>query len=278
MRIGGRIFEKPTSPEHWVKLHRDAGYRAAYCPVNPADADAEIAAYAAAAVEHDLPIAETGAWSNPISPDPDQRAKAIDKCVAMLSLAERLGARCCVNIAGSMDPHDWHGHHAGNYTPDCFDRIVRTVQNIIDQVRPTRTFYTLEMMSWCPPDSAASYLELIAAIDRDAFAVHFDPVNLINTPRRFYDNASVMSEVIDTLGHRIKSVHIKDVTLHQKQLVHLDECRPGTGGLDYVALFRGLSKLDPDLPVMLEHLPDATQYQLAADHLRAVAAQHGFTL
>jgi len=278
MRLGGKVFDKPESPEHWVALHRAAGWRAAYCPVWPSDSDADVAAYAAASIEHDLPIAETSAWSNPISPDPEQRAKAIDKCIAMLDLAERVGARCCVNLSGSMNPDDWHGPHADNYSAACFDRIVRTVQDIIDQAKPTRTFYTLEMMNWALPDSPASYLELIKAIDRPQFAVHFDPVNLINTPRRYFDNASLVREVVAELGPRIKSVHLKDVVLRPTQLVHLDECRPGEGGLDYAALFGALDGLDMDLPLMLEHLPDAEEYRLAAEHVRGVAAGLGLAV
>jgi len=278
MRLGGPIYADIDSPEQWAARYREAGYRAAYCPLGPDAPDADVAAYRQAAAAHDLVIAETGAWSNPISPDPDQRAAALDKCIAMLALADRIGARCCVNLAGSMSTENWHGPHADNYRPAAFDRIVETVQHIIDQARPTRACYTLEMMSWCPPDSAESYLKLIDAIDRDRFAVHFDPVNLINSPRRYYANGEVIRDVVAQLGPWIKSVHVKDVTLTPKQLVHLDECRPGTGALEYRALFEALDELDADLPLMLEHLPDAEQYALAAAHLQQTAREGGWTL
>ena len=53
--------------------------------------------------------------------------------------------------------------------------VETTVREIIDAVRPTRAFYTLEPMPWAYPDSVDSYLRLIAAIDRRAFGVHLDP-------------------------------------------------------------------------------------------------------
>ena len=62
--------------------------------------------------------------------------------------------------------------------------IVQTVREIIDAVKPVRTFYTLETMPWMYPDSAHSYLELIRAIDRERFAVHLDVVNLVCSPQR----------------------------------------------------------------------------------------------
>jgi hypothetical protein len=49
-------------------------------------------------------IAEVGTWSNPISPNEKQRNAAIKKCRDQLALAERIGASCCVNIAGSCNP------------------------------------------------------------------------------------------------------------------------------------------------------------------------------
>ena len=53
--------------------------------------------------------------------------------------------------------------------------------------------------------------------------------------------------------------------------VHLDETRPGCGGLDYPVYLRELAKLDPEIPLMLEHLPNEEEYRMAADHLRSVA-------
>jgi len=59
----------------------------------------------------------------------------------------------------------------------------------------TRTVYTLETMPWMYPDSADSYLALLRAIDRPgAFGVHLDPVNLVNSPERFFRNADLLRD------------------------------------------------------------------------------------
>ena len=271
MRLGGPLFDKHASPSAWVDVVRRMGYRSALCPVAADADDATIAAYRQAADEADIVIAEVGAWSNPISPDETVRDAAIDKNIAQLALADRIGARCCVNIPGSCNAEQWNGPHAGNYRRQTFERIVETVRHIIDAVRPTRTHYALEMMSWGIPDSAEQYLELIAAIDRPAFAAHLDPVNLLNCPRRVFENTALLEHTIRTLAPHIRSAHAKDVTLAGRHLVHIDECRPGTGVLDYPTYLRELAKLDPHTPLILEHLPDAEQYRLAAEHLRGVA-------
>jgi sugar phosphate isomerase/epimerase len=52
-------------------------------------------------------------------------------------------------------------------------------------------------------------------------------------------------------------------------VVHINETRPGLGCLDYPVLIRALNRLDPDMPLMMEHLENNSEYQLAAEYIRA---------
>ena len=54
--------------------------------------------------------------------------------------------------------------------------------------------------------------------------------------------------------------------------------RHGPGYLDYKTYLRELAKLEPDVPLMVEHLPNAEEYTLAANHRRALAKQIGMAL
>lgn len=277
LRFGAPIFQSYAGPAEWVAAVQAKGYTAAYCPVKT-DADPGlIGAYRQAAQEADIVIAEVGAWSNPLSPDPTERAAALEKCKSSLRLAERIGARCCVNIAGSRG-RKWDGPDSADLTEETFALIVSTVQEIIDAVQPKQTVYSLEAMPWMYPDSVESYQRLIDAIDRPGFGVHFDPVNLVNSPRRYFQNAALIQKFVAALGPAIRSVHLKDTRLDQRLTVHLDEVRPGLGNLDIRTLLRELNQLAPDLPVMLEHLPNEAEYDLAAAHVRGVAQSEGIAL
>jgi len=277
MRLGGPLFEKHTDPVGWIAALKAAGYRAALCPVESDAEDAAVRAYAQAAADADIVIAEVGAWSNPLSPDEAVRRKALAKCKEQLALADRIGARCCVNIAGSRG-EKWDGPHPDDLTAETFDMIVETVRDIIDEVEPTRSYYTLEPMPWMYPDSPDSYLDLLRAVDRKAFAVHLDPVNIVSSPQRFFNNAVLIRECFAKLGSHIRSCHAKDISLADKLTVHLDEVRPGLGGLDYRTFLEELAKLDRDMPLMIEHLPAQAEYELAAAHIRSVAADLGIPL
>lgn len=275
MRLGGPVFEKFTTPREWTDAVHRLGYGAAYSPVG-LDAPAEVVrAYAHAAAAEDIVIAEVGAWCNPLSPDAAERAAALARCKRALALADGLGARCAVNIAGSRGAK-WDGPCALDYAPETFDMIVATVQEIIDSVRPDRTFYTLEPMPWMWPDSLESYVRLREAIDRPHFAVHFDPVNMLNSPARFFGHVEVIREFVDVLGPQICAVHIKDMVLHGTLTVHLEEVRPGLGTLDFAAMLGELARLAPDVPVLVEHLPGEAEYAAAVAYVRAVAARAGF--
>jgi len=275
LRLGGPVFGNPKSPDDWIAALKALGYRAAYCPVDAKAASDVVKAYEDAAKKADIAIAEVGAWgNNPISPDEKTRKESIANCQQQLSLAESIGARCCVNVSGSRNPKSWAGQHPNNLKDETFDMIVESVRLIIDGVKPTRTFYTLETGMWWYPISADSYLRLIKAIDRKQLGVHLDPTNLIYSPPLYYSNGLVISECFEKLGPLIKSCHAKDVKLGDAALAHLDEIRPGLGGLDYRTFLKELSKY-PDTPLMIEHLKDAEEYRQAAEHIRGVAKEVG---
>jgi sugar phosphate isomerase/epimerase len=275
IRLGGPVFEKFNTPEEWIQLHKKLGYKAAYCPLNP-DADEKlIRAFREEAIKNNIIIAEVGAWSNPVSPDAETAKKAIAKCVEALVLADKINARCCVNISGSRNPKEWDGPHPENLTSATFDLIVETTRKIIDSANPTRTFFTLEPMPWAYPDSVDSYLRLIKAIDRKRFAVHFDPVNLVTSPQILYKNGEMIRNAIKKLGSYIKSCHAKDIIIREDAAqTQLEEVRPGLGLLDYKTLLTELKKL-PEVPLMIEHLNTAEEYKKSADYIRSTGATLG---
>lgn len=278
VRLGAQLFDPYSDPDEWIRLLKAAGYRAAYCPVGSDADDQEIRSYEEAARKNDVVISEVGAWSNTLSPDPEEVKESISKCVNGLQLADRIGAQCCVNISGSRNQEHWAGPHKDNLSDEVFDMVVENTRKIIDEVKPTRSFFALEAMPWAFPDSAETYLQLLKAIDRPRFGVHLDPVNMIRSPREYYNNGALIKEMFEKLGPFIKSCHAKDITLREDNYIpQMDEVRAGLGTLDYASFLKQLSKLK-DIPLMMEHLNTAEEYTLAADHIRSVARSNGISI
>ncbi|MDX1285493.1 MAG: TIM barrel protein, partial [Draconibacterium sp.] len=218
VRLGGPIYKKYNSPDEWISAFKEVNYTAAQCPVKSGADSHEIEAYKGAAKKADIIIAEVGAWSNPIDPDTEKAKAAIQKNIDSLQLADEIGANCCVNISGSRNPEKWAGPHKDNLTPATFDLIVETTRKIIDAVKPKNTFYTLETMPWSYPNSVDSYEKLVKAIDRKAFAVHFDPVNLVTGVEVYFKNGEMIKEAFQKLGKYMRSCHAKDTLLLEDKL------------------------------------------------------------
>jgi sugar phosphate isomerase/epimerase len=275
MRLSAPLPRTFDSPEGWIELLRERGFRTAYWPLGDHAPLDEADAYAAAAEAAGISIAEVGAWhANPLSRDDRTRAEGRARCQERLALADRINARCCVNISGSFS-EVWDGPHPDSLSADTFALIVDSVREIIDAVAPERTYYTLEPMPYLLPDSPDSYLELLRAVDRDRFAVHLDPVNMINTPAKLYDHAAFIRECIDKLGPHVRAVHAKDMTITSALTLDMPERRPGLGDIDFRAFLTEVQRLDPDTPLLVEHLESDEEYVAAVAHVRAVADELG---
>ena len=275
LRLGGPLFDVGNDPEEIAQAHRRLGYRAAYCPnVSLGESD-RIQAFRDAFARHDVVVAEVGRWVNLMDADPGRRAANLKLVTDGLALAEAIGARCCVDIAGSLNPTVWYGPHPENLSPRFFDAAVENARKIIDAVRPKQAKFCYEMMGWALPDSVESYRRLIKAVDRKEFGVHLDPCNLVNSPERFYRNAELLEDCFDRLGKWIVSCHSKDLKWEVEMNVHFVEVRPGSGSMNYRTYLRRLNALPQRPPLMLEHLANAAEYDAARKHLLALGAEIG---
>lgn len=272
LRLGANL-PNTSSPEEWIEINRKLGYSAAYCPINNDAPDLVVRAYEDAAKKAGLIISEVGAWSNPISPNEKQQKDAFNYCCKQLDLADRIGARVCVNIAGSRNAKKWDGPDKDNFTKDTFDMIVEVTRKIIDTVKPTRTYFALETMPWIVPDTVDSYFDLLKSIKRERFGVHFDPTNLIMSPRRYYNTREIIKYGFKKLGKHIKSCHAKDIIIltdSWRTQACFEETLPGTGALDYAVFLTELTKFE-DIPLMIEHLKSQDEFINAANNIRRIA-------
>jgi sugar phosphate isomerase/epimerase len=275
IRMGGPIFGSHPDPDDLARAHRELGYRAAYCPGVDLNDSARIRDISRAFAKHDVVIAEVGRWVNLLDADPAKRAANLKTVTDGLALAEAIGARCCVDIAGSFSHTSWFGPDPKNLSKEFFDAAVENARTIIDAVKPSRAKFTYEVMGWALPDSPDSYLAMIKAIDRPAFGVHLDPCNLVNSPTKYYRNAELLDECFDKLGPWIVSCHAKDLTWDVEMNVHFREVPLGTGTIDYTRYLRRLAALPGDATLMIEHMKDKAEYDRCRGFLQSEGKRLG---
>ena len=275
IRLGGPVFEKSKEPGALALAHRKLGYRAAYCPPVSLDQADAIRDFAAAYAKHDVVIAEVGRWCNMMDADAAKRAENIKKVTDGLALAEALGARCCVDIAGSFNEKVWYGPHPKNLAAEYFDAAVENARKIIDAVQPRRAKFCYEMMGWALPDTPDAYLRLLKAIERPAFGVHLDVCNAVNGPEKFYGNAALIDECFDKLGPHIVSCHAKDLTWDIEMNVHFREVVLGKGEIDYTTYLKRLAALPRDVPLMIEHMKGPEEYDASRQYVFGIGKKIG---
>lgn len=131
-------------------------------------------------------------------------------------------------------------------------------------------------MPYMLPDSPETYLELARAVDRPGFGFHMDAVNLLNSPRRYFGNREFVSHCFSLLGNRVKSCHLKDTRMEPSALtVTIRECVFGEGGFDMLHYIRTAEAVDPEMPMIIEHLPTYEAYDRAVAHVRMLTEADG---
>jgi len=275
LRLGAPLSAPSDDPDALARAHRTKGYRAAYCPKVPLTDRERLRATEQAFAREGVVIAEVGRWVNLLDPDAEKRRQNLATVTEGLALAEEVGARCCVDIAGSFNPASWFGPHPDNLTPRFLEAAVENARAILDAVKPRRTTFCYEMMAWSLPDSPDACLQMVKAVDRKAFSVHLDPCNLVNSPARYYAASDLIRECYRKLGPLVSSVHAKDLTWDVEMAVHFREVRIGLGSIDYGVLLAEHARYAPEAPLMLEHLKEEAEYDAARDQVLAAGQRVG---
>ncbi len=259
MRLGISSPLAHQTAEEWAINQVKLGCRSVVFPVQSGEPEDRILEYKKVAEKYDLLIAEVGIWRNALSQDPEERSKNMDYSVKQLRLADFLGARCAVNVAGAFGER-WDGHYRENFSKEARKKTIQMIREIIDRADVKHTYFTLEPMPWMVPTGPKDYLQLLEEVGRDRFAVHMDIINMINSADRYFHPEEFIDECADLLGSRIRSCHIKDVHLKEEFTFQLEECPPGEGEFPLRYYAEKIDSLDKDMPVILEHLDTDAQY------------------
>ena len=213
MKIGLSVPLAHETPQQWAKKHRELGCGSVVFPVNCEASPETIDAYRKAAEQEGLIIAEVGIWKNVLAVDNREREEAVAYSINQLKMADKIGAKCCVNIVGTPHGPIWDGGYPGNFSKETWKMAVDSIQHIIDEANPVNTKFSIEPMPWMIPTGPDEYLRLIGDVDREAFGVHMDLINMVNCPQRYFFAEEFMEECFSKLKGRILSCHIKDVLL-----------------------------------------------------------------
>src|SRR5437870_11715421 len=135
IRMRAPIFLKSDDPRELAREHRRLGYSAAYCPrIATVENSALLAEIRKSFAAENVVIAEVGAWVNMLDPDSEKRRANLNYVIERMALAEAVGARCCVDYAGSFNPKIPWGPDPRTLSDQFFDGTGENCRKIIDEI------------------------------------------------------------------------------------------------------------------------------------------------
>jgi sugar phosphate isomerase/epimerase len=163
-------------------------------------------------------------------PDPDERARQVERQKRAIDLATRLGTRFCRTLSGQNRP--------GLSRQDGVAWTVDGLRRSLEYAERRNVILCLENHfkdgTWQYPEFAqpeAIFLEILGLVDSPHLGVQYDPSNALVGG---YDPVAFLEKVVA----RVVTMHASDRFMANGVLVHGET---GKGRIDYDAIFRILS-------------------------------------
>ncbi len=218
----------------------------------------------------------TGYNPNMVHPDDSLREEELARLRRALHAAAALGADMVISGCGSLHPGFFYGPAAANHLPETRERLIDSLRRAAAWAAEEGVTLAMECHVLTTLDTPENIRAVLDAVDSPWVVANFDPVNLIGSLPALYANDRTTLHAWQTGGQRWsrRSMHVKDILPQPAFVMHFDEVPPGSGLLEYAAVFSICRQLDEGAAVIVEHLEDA-QVPAALEWVKKAAEQHG---
>ena len=196
-----------------------------------------------------------GKYACIISPDETVRTAGVSQLRELCKLCAKLGVPGVGLRPTSLNPRgDWWPH-ADNFKPETEDRLVKSINEVLETVRDLDLNIVLETHQTSTLDSAKTIRRVIERTDMQRVKVNIDLCNFVTDLRTAFDPAPMIREQFALLGEFGDTVHCKDYYLEDRLVLHVAETVIGTGMMDWHTLLTEAQRTMPNGWLMVEHLP-----------------------
>jgi len=230
---------RPTDPANLVSQLQDLGFLRAQLDLDPlrenaavwgelprhfADAGISVVSGMFRTVGEDYSSLETIRRTGGLVPDATWQANW-SNLQSTVRIARQLGLEIVMTHAGFLP------HEPGD---PAFDKMIGRLR----QVARLFADHGLTLCCETGQESAASLLRFLEHLAEPNVAVNFDPANML-----LYNNGDPV-EALRTIGHRVKSCHLKDAKVTQVPGTWGEEVPIGTGQVDWPAFFATMAAMN----------------------------------
>lgn len=207
-------------------------------------------------------------------PDPEVRRIVGGKITATARIAADLSARTFLIRPGSLNPAGSWTPYRDNHKAEAWDRLIETLLTItpaLEELGVTAVMETHLVSILKDPEIGRRMVETVGS---DSLRLVMDYVNHFETLTQVYSSRQRLDHIFLETGSLSPVMHIKDIEIGNKLVVHLDETVPGNGELDLGHCFQCFEKCFPDEYGLIEHLKPE-RIPEAARNTREIALRAG---
>ena len=219
-----------------------------------------------------LPVVAISAYTNLLSPDRKKRAENFAYVKELLKFARDLGTPYVISETGTYNTEsDWVWDDQ-NGSETAFAEICAVIKELAVYAYEHDAVFLVENYVNNIIGSVEQVLRLFAAVDHPGLGLLMDPTNYF-TGQNIGSMDEELNRIFDALGDRIKIAHAKDCklaadTAEKHADIDASESHTfrgagdvelpaaGLGTLNYELYLKRLSKLHPNIPIVIEHLDE----------------------
>ena len=210
-------------------------------------------------------------------PDAAVREAAIASVQSGMATAAALNAQHYLFRPGSLNPDGAWTSHRDNYLPESMERLIETLKPIAAHAEQHELTLVMETHAVSIMDSPETCREIVEKVGSERLRIVMDFVNHFQTLRQVYNSENRLNHIFDVMGPVAPMAHIKDISVQNGLVLHLNEEVPGEGELDIGVALKRFDALYPDGYGLIEHLP-AEKIPLANTNVRRIAAENGVNI
>ena len=223
--------------------------------------------------DHDLPICCVSAYNNIVNPDLDKRKASLERLKATLRIARELGTPYVISETGTFATESDWVHHPKNKTEEGYEICRDIIADLAQEAYDHGAVFLVETYVNNVIGSVNETLRLFAEVDSPGLGLLMDPTNYFED-HNIDDMDNELHRVFNALERTIHIAHAKDVMRsvdESEKHADIDAAEshtfrgvgkvelpaPGLGSLNYDLYLKRLSRLHPNIPIIIEHLDEA---------------------
>lgn len=220
-----------------------------------------------------IQIVAISGYTNIVHPDSVKRKENLEYLKTLLKFARDLGTPYVISETGTFDhDSDWV-YHPKNGTQEGYEAICSTITDLAKFAYDNGSVFLVENYVNNIIGSVNQVLRLFSDVNHTGLGLLMDPTNYF-TDNNIDNVDGELNRIFNALGDKIKVAHAKDCkkavdTSEKHAAIDASESHtfrgaggvelpaPGLGILNYDLYLKRLSKLHPNIPIIIEHLDES---------------------